>query len=180
MTHGFKAEKMSSDPICDERLRSMLNDQSGNDVEALGRPRVAATDNDRDLLTLETQLDDLITQLHAAQQENGLPMVSSEQPSVIPDGAGDDTEGESVSDAQTKQVEIILERLYPIERAIMAAPACSIIGLGVKARHAAYAMSQYWEESTDKIDWEAQIIRLLIEAVCDVAHKPLSFSKREK
>jgi hypothetical protein len=72
----------------------------------------------------------------------------------------------------------ILARLYPIERAIMAAPAYSIVGLGVKARHAAYVMSQYWEEPTDKIDWEAQAIRLLIEAVCDVARTPLSFLTR--
>jgi hypothetical protein len=59
----------------------------------------------------------------------------------------------SVSEAQTKHVEAILARLYPIERAIMVAPAYAITGLGVKARHAAYVMSQYWEEPTEKIDW---------------------------
>jgi hypothetical protein len=45
----------------------------------------------------------------------------------------------------------------------------------VKARHAAYVMSHYWEEPIDKIDWEAQAIRQLIEAVCNFAHTPLPF-----
>jgi hypothetical protein len=61
----------------------------------------------------------------------------------------------------------------------MVAPAYTIIGLGVKARHAAYVMSQYWEEPTDRIDWEAQTVRLLIEAVCDVARVSSSFRTGE-
>src|SRR5450432_1880553 len=44
--------------------------------------------------------------------------------------------------------------------------------LGVKARHAAYVMSQYWEQPIDHIDWEARAARLLIEAVCDIAGTP--------
>ena len=32
---------------------------------------------------------------------------------------------------------------------------------------------QGYIESIDKIDWEARAIRLLIEAVCNVAHQPL-------
>ncbi len=75
--------------------------------------------------------------------------------------------------ADTKQVEAILERLDPIERQIMQTPACTMAGLGVKARHAAHVLSHYWEASIDAIDWEAQAIRLLIEAVCDCAHTPL-------
>jgi len=39
-------------------------------------------------------------------------------------------------------------------------------------------MSQYWEQPADKIDWEAQAIRLLIEAVCDVARTPLPLRAR--
>ncbi len=90
----------------------------------------------------------------------------------------DSASGSRPENAQAENVDAILECLYPIERAIMTAPAHSIVGLGVKARHAAYVMSQYWEEPTDKIDWEAQAIRLLIEAVCDVARTPLSFRTR--
>ena len=79
-----------------------------------------------------------------------------------------------------KQAEAILARLYPIEQAIMQTPARSIAGLGVKARHAAYVMSHYWEEPIDQIDWEAQAIRLLIEAVCDFARTPLPFRSVNK
>jgi hypothetical protein len=57
----------------------------------------------------------------------------------------------------------------------MATPAHTITGLGVEARHAAYVMSQYWEEPIDRIDWEARAVRLLIEAVCNVASAPVAF-----
>jgi len=40
-------------------------------------------------------------------------------------------------------------------------------------------MSHYWEEPIDQIDWEAQAIRLLVEAVCDVAHRPLLLRQLE-
>jgi hypothetical protein len=58
------------------------------------------------------------------------------------------------------QIEAFLARLDPIERAIMATSAYTMAGLGVKARHAAYVMSQYWEEPVDKIDWKAKVVRL--------------------
>jgi hypothetical protein len=34
--------------------------------------------------------------------------------------------------------------------------ACTTAGLSVKARYAAYEMSQYWEKPIDQIDWDAQ------------------------
>jgi hypothetical protein len=52
-------------------------------------------------------------------------------------------------------------------------PVCTITGLGVKARHAAYVMSQYWEAPADQIDWDEQVVRLLIEAICKLANVPL-------
>jgi len=157
----------------------MPNDQSANGIEALGPSNSATAGDDGGLLALEAQLDDLVAQLLAAQESTGELTASSDQLLAVPDRAsGGGTENASASEAQTKRVEAILARLYPIERAIMAAPACSIVGLGVKARHAAYVMSQYWEEPADKIDWEAQAIRLLIEAVCDVARTSLSFRTR--
>jgi hypothetical protein len=158
----------------------MPNDQSGNGVEALGRSKLTAAGDDGGLLALETQLDDLVAQLIAAQKENGELIASSDQLPAMPDSAAGGTERASISEAQTEHVEVILARLYPIERAIMVAPAYTIIGLGVKARHAAYVLSQYWEEPTDKINWEAQTIRLLIEAVCDVARASLSFRTGER
>lgn len=68
-----------------------------------------------------------------------------------------------------------MARLHPIEQAIMQTRARTIAGLGVKARHAAYVMSHYWKEPIDKMDWEAQAIRQLIDAVCDFVHTPLPF-----
>ncbi|WP_407156551.1 hypothetical protein [Bradyrhizobium sp. STM 3557] len=84
--------------------------------------------------------------------------------------------GKSTSDEfVTRQIEMILARLDPIERAIMQTQARTIAGLGVKARHAAHVMSQYWEDPLEQIDWDAQAARLLIDAVCDVARTPLPF-----
>ena len=118
----------------------------------------------RVLLALEAELDDLVSPLIAAQKADQLSAMSG--------SARCGAENVSIKEAQAKRVEAILARLYPIERAIMAAPACTIVGLGVKAGHATYAISQYWEEPAGKIDWEAQVVRLLIEAV---ARTPLSF-----
>ena len=72
-------------------------------------------------------------------------------------------------------IEAMLGRLEPIERAIMATPARTVAGLGVKARHAAYVMSEYWDAPIDKIDWDARAVRLLIEAVCESAGLSLPF-----
>lgn len=86
----------------------------------------------------------------------------------------DNLRGESIENL--RQAELSLARLDPIERSIMATPARTIAGLGVKARHAAHVLSQYWEEPVDQIDWDAKAIRLLIEAVCEVACMPLPFT----
>ena len=59
----------------------------------------------------------------------------------------------------------------------MQTPARTIAGLGVKARHAAYVMSQYWEEPIDRVDWDARVMRFLIEAVCRFANVPLPIVK---
>lgn len=82
-----------------------------------------------------------------------------------------------------ERIESMLAGLAPIEQAIMATPARTIAGLGVKARHAAYVNSEHWDAPVDEIDWDARAVRSLIEAVCDVASIPLilgSNSKEEK
>ena len=76
------------------------------------------------------------------------------------------------SDNRFEEIEATLARLEPIEWAIMTMPACTPTGLGVKARHAAYVISEYWNGSIDQIDW---VVRLLIEAVCKAAQVPLPF-----
>jgi hypothetical protein len=80
------------------------------------------------------------------------------------------------SDRHLGEIEATLARLKPIEDAIMTMPACTSTGLGVKARHAAYVLSEYWSGSIDQIDWDARAVRLLIEAVCKAAHVPLPFA----
>jgi hypothetical protein len=116
--------------------------------------------DDSALLALERQFNELSADLLAVKGANEMLRASS-----IPQLYG--------NGADTKQVEAILERLYPIERGIMQTPACTRIGLGVKARHAAHVLSHHWEAAIDAIDWEGQAVRLLIEAVCDFADTPL-------
>jgi hypothetical protein len=144
----------------------MKNELLTSGGEALGRLKTAEIGQDGALVSLEAELDDLVFQLVAAQRADQLLAAS--------DSAGGVDENAS-KEPQATGVETILGRLYPIERAIMAAPAGTMVGLGVKARHAAYVMSQYWEDPADKIEWEAQVIRLLIEAICDAAGTPPSF-----
>jgi hypothetical protein len=76
-------------------------------------------------------------------------------------------------DSHLEEIEAALARLEPVEYAIMTLPACTPAGLGVKARHAAHVMSEYWNGSIDQIDWDARAVRLLIEAVCKAANVPL-------
>ena len=153
----------------------MRNGQSSNGVKSSGGSKSPPTGDDDSLLTLEMQLDDLIRELLTAQKVSGELCISFDRRSLPSDGLHAGAEATSDYDVRTKEVEAILARLYPIEQAIMATPAHTVVGLGVKARHAAYVMSQYWEESIDQIDWEARAVRLLIEAVCDVARTPLAF-----
>jgi hypothetical protein len=95
--------------------------------------RANAPDADSILLALAAQFETIVAELAAAQRtaiQDGMP-------------AGADTY------VRMKLVEAVLTRLDPIEQAIMATPARTIAGLGVKARHAAYVMSRCWEEPID-------------------------------
>jgi NDP-sugar pyrophosphorylase family protein len=127
--------------------------------------------DDAPLLMLEAQFNALTAELTTAQRANRESC--PDQRSFVQHGVWTDIDAPTDHEARTRQVEAILARLDPIEQAIMATPARTIAGLGVKARHAAYVTSQYWSEPIDKIDWEARAVQLLIEAVCNVAHVPL-------
>jgi hypothetical protein len=127
---------------------------SSIEMTAAAPTETSAQENDAALLALETRFNALAAQLNREVQPHGK---------------------EVDREALTIEVETILARLDPIERAIMETPACTIAGLGVKARHAAYVMSQYWEAPINQIDWDARAVRLLIEAVCDCARIPLPF-----
>ncbi|WP_316159369.1 hypothetical protein [Bradyrhizobium sp. SZCCHNRI3042] len=76
---------------------------------------------------------------------------------------------------RAQKIESILARLEPVEQAIMATPARTIVGLGIKARHAAYVVSEHWESPIEQIDWDARAVRLLIEAICKAAGLRLPF-----
>jgi hypothetical protein len=136
-----------------ENHEAGLSLQSGaksTDTFTVAPHETNARENDAVLLALEKRFDTLAAEL-------------------------DRDRGEVGREALTEEVEATVARLDPVERAIMETPARTIVGLGVKARHAAYVLSQYWEAPIERIDWDARAIRLLIEAICAVAHTPLLF-----
>jgi hypothetical protein len=139
-----------------------------------GVSAASAADTDAILIALEQQFNAISAELLALQQLSGdAGSRRSIERSPEPVHMEAYAQRKTHDKAGTERIEAILTRLDPVERAIMTTPACTIAGLAVKARHAAYVMSHYWEEPIDQIDWEAQAIRLLVEAVCDVAHRPL-------
>lgn len=115
------------------------------------------------------------------QLDTTLVTLLNEISALEPDHSGDrgwaDAEsahsGETV---RTQKIESVLARLEPVEQAIMATPARTIAGLGIKARHAAYVVSEYWDAPIEQIDWDARAVRLLIEAVCKAADVLLPFA----
>jgi hypothetical protein len=142
----------------DVRDRRSFNDVTapvGSSPSEASASNMRPADDDAGLLVLEMQFKSIVAELRAAQGSK----------TSLGTGCG--------PEAGAYDVEIILARLYPVEQGIMQTPAHTIVGLGVKARHAAYVMSQYWDAPIDKIDWDARAVRLLIEAVCHVAHAPL-------
>jgi hypothetical protein len=112
--------------------------------------QVEGTDEDSDLIALGIQFEEIAAEVRKTYNS----------------GSADD---------HVEVIEATLGRLEPIERAIMTTPARTVAGLGVKARHAAYVMSEYWDAPIDKIDWDARAVRLLIEAVCESAGVSLPF-----
>jgi hypothetical protein len=79
-----------------------------------------------------------------------------------------------------EHIEAVLRLLAPIEDAILAKPAVTVVGLGVKARHAAHVLSHYWTDSPEGLDWDARTVRLLIESTCTVAGVALLSSQQRE
>lgn len=134
-------------------------------------------ENDSRLLALERQFTAVSAELLALEQLRQDRKTYQHPAAQTPEQATKEPRAKehTYDEIVTRQIERVLARLDPIERAIMQTEARTIAGLGVKARHAAYVMSQYWEDPIDQIDWDAQAVRLLIEAVCNVALTPLPF-----
>jgi hypothetical protein len=133
----------------------------------LGAP-VEALQDDFALLELDNKFLALLSEVSAVERKHGRAIGA----------AGRQHRNNVQSDEPTtrRQIESVLGRLAPIEQAIMATPARTITGLGIKARHAAYVVSEYWDAPIEQIDWDARAVRLLIEAVCRAAGVPLPFA----
>jgi hypothetical protein len=128
------------------------NNPSRRSTSNLASRRFKATDDDSGLIVLGKQLEVALAKIRA-----------------LHDPASPD---------HLEQTETMLTDLAPIEQAIMATPARTIAGLGVKARHVAYVISEHWDAPIDQIDWDARAVRLLVEAVCDVASMSSAFHSK--
>jgi hypothetical protein len=177
--HIVDGRKNGKDDLVTERIsascpRSGYSPQISADELSVGTATASSVD-DSPLLALEKQFNAIsaellaVQRLHRNQNRYRSPAAHPSEQATIESGVGEHTFDEFA----TQRIESVLARLYPIEQAIMQTPASTIAGLGVKARHAAYVLSQYWEAPVDRIDWDARAVCLLIEAVCDVAHTPL-------
>ena len=137
---------------------------------AVGTKRRGATPNqgaarnapDAMLVALGSQFEALSSELADLQKST----VVTFSPTAAPN---EQLNGETAINPSAERIEAILALLDPIERAIMTTPAASVVGLGVKARHAAHVLSHYWIASTDTLDWDVRAVRLLIESTCTVA-----------
>jgi hypothetical protein len=121
-----------------------------------------ASDSDPDavLVALGRKFEALSAELTALQREE-------DALSAAP--RGEQLKSEATIGPSVERIEAVLALLDPIERAIMAIPAKTVIGLGVKARHAAHVLSNYWTDAPETLDWDARTVRLLIESTCTVA-----------
>jgi hypothetical protein len=119
-------------------------------------------DPDAMLVALGSKFEALSAELAALQKSK----VATFSPAAA---CGEQLNSETAVSPSSERTEAILALLDPIERAIMATPAATVVGLGVKARHAAHVLSHYWIDSTDALDWDVRAVRLLIESTCSVA-----------
>jgi hypothetical protein len=135
-------------------------------------PRVAEGDADAELIALGQQFEALSTKLAE------LVVLQRQEVDTLDRGVHQPGERVNGEGSSVERIEALLRLLEPIERAIMAIPAMTVVGLGVKARHAAHVLSHYWTDTPERLDWDAQAIRRLIEATCSVAGVALLSSPR--
>lgn len=131
---------------------------SSNEPPAGPKPLAEQLEDDFALVQLDTTFVALLTEIAALEPDHS---DGREQP--------DAENARSGETSRTRKIESVLARLEPVERAIMATPARTIVGLGIKARHAAYVVSEHWDSPIEQIDWDARAVRLLIEAICKAA-----------
>jgi hypothetical protein len=119
------------------------------------------SDPDAVLVALGRKFEALSAELATLQKQEDAQSSAARQ--------GEQSNGREMIDPSLERIEAVLTMLDPIERAIMAVPARTIVGLGVKARHAAHVLSNYWTDVPERLDWDARTVRLLIESTCNVA-----------
>jgi len=129
------------------------------------------SDTDAELVALGLRFEALSAELAVLQGQE------SEKPSALTQRS--DRKGNAVITPSVQRIETLLKRLEPIERAIMAIPAMTVAGLGVKARHAAHVLSHYWTDSPERLDWDARAVRRLIESTCILAGVALVSSQQQ-
>lgn len=111
--------------------------------------------DDAALIVLGQQFEALTANIRAVEQ-NYISRVAKRV-----DG---DPEAEAV-----QLIEALSSRLSSVEKAILGTPTPNLIGLGVKARLAAEAVSDYWSRPLNNLPREARAVRCLIEDVCRAA-----------
>jgi hypothetical protein len=142
----------------DEQARALVG------VDLLGlilKQGALASDPDAVLVALGRKFEALSAELATLQNE--------EEALASSDRRVERSEGRAMINPLIERIEGVLRLLDPIERAIMAVPATTVVGLGVKARHAAQVLSNYWTDTPERLDWDARAVRLLIESTCNVA-----------
>jgi len=142
-----------------ENSRSSTRVDPGDSILKQG---VTELDRDAVLVALGVKFEALSAELEALQKEQ-----VDTSSAVVP--RSEPLREEMLLSPLDQRIEAVLKLLDPIERAIMATPAMTIVGLGVKARHASQVLSHYWTDAPERLDWDARAVRLLIESTCTVA-----------
>ena len=142
----------------DEQARALV---SVDLLDLILKQGALASDPDAVLVALGRKFEALSAELAMLQNE--------EEGLASQDRRVERLESRAMFNPLIERIEGVLGLLDPIERAIMAVPAKTVVGLGVKARHAAQVLSNYWTDAPERLDWDARAIRLLIESTCNVA-----------
>ncbi|MGA7804956.1 hypothetical protein [Bradyrhizobium sp.] len=130
--------------------RRLVNDALADAIVSDGRMI-----DDAALVVLGQQFEALTANIRAVEQN---------YVSLVAEKADGDPEAEAA-----QLIEALSHRLSSVEKAILGAPAPGLVGLGVKARLAAVAVSDYWSRPLDNLPREARAVRCLIEDVCRAA-----------
>ncbi|NPV20018.1 MULTISPECIES: hypothetical protein [Bradyrhizobium] len=123
---------------------------------------------------VESSPDAVLVALGRSFEALSAELATLQQQDVESAVASCDAKSQMAAAASVDRIEAVLSSLDPIEKAIMAIPAKTVVGLGVKARHAAHVLSNYWTDVPERLDWDARTVRHLIESACSVAGVDLS------